>query len=187
MISIEEAKTKINSLKGRPKFEKMLQTTAILTGLFERENLKPIIVGGLAVEIYSRSEYTTMDIDIIFSERHIADKYLKLLGFLREGRHWYHKELMISIEIPNDMLEDADDTKVTELILNDDLHVFVIGIEDIILDRLRACVHWKSSSDCEWGKRLFSLHFKRLDLAYLKETAQKDQTLNVLNQWLNDI
>ncbi|QKY68817.1 hypothetical protein [Lentibacillus sp. CBA3610] len=187
MISIEEAKSKIDSLKEKPKFEKMVQTTAILTSLFERENLKPIIVGGLAVEIYTRSEYTTLDIDIIFSQYGIADKYLKLLGFVSEGRHWYHKELLISVEIPNDMLEDADDTKVTELLLDNGLHVYVIGIEDIILDRLRACVHWQSSSDCEWGKRLFSIHFKRLDLDYLKDTAEKDQTLNVLKQWLNDI
>jgi len=186
MISINEAKLKIDQLKGKPKFEKMLQTTAILTSLFEQENLKPIVVGGLAVEIYTRSEYTTLDIDIIFSQRAIADKYLKLLGFTTEGRHWYHEELMISIEIPNDMLEDADDEKVTELVLQDGLRVFVIGLEDIILDRLRACVHWKSSSDCEWGKRLFLLHFERLDFEYLKVTSQKDLTFDILNKWLKE-
>ncbi|WP_158701758.1 hypothetical protein [Lentibacillus sp. Marseille-P4043] len=50
MISIDEAKSKIDQLKGKPKFEKMLQTTAILTSLFGQENLKPVVVGGLAVE-----------------------------------------------------------------------------------------------------------------------------------------
>lgn len=187
MNSIDEARDRLTKLKDKPKFEKMLQTTAILTGLLENENLHPIIVGGLAVEIYTRSEYTTSDIDLIFSQRSIADKYLRLLGFVPEGRHWYHEELLVSIEIPNDMLEDADDDRVIELELQDNLHVYVIGIEDIILDRLRACVHWKSSSDCEWGKRLFLMHAQRLDLSYLKATSHKDNTLNELHNWLKEI
>lgn len=185
MMTIEEARSFLNQLKGKSKFHKMIQTTAILTHLFEQEKLKPIIVGGLAVEIYTRSEYTTLDIDIIFSRRDVADKYLKLLGFEREGRHWYHDELMISVEIPNDTLEDADDERVIELILPNDLHVYVIGLEDIILDRLRACVHWRSTSDCEWGKRLFLLHQQRLDIDYLQETAQKDQTDTLLHKWMS--
>lgn len=187
MISIEEAKLQIDQLKGKQKFEKMLQTTAILTSLFEKEGLKPTIVGGLAVEIYTRSEYTTSDIDIIFSQRDIADRYLRLLGFAREGRHWYHQDLLISIEIPNDILEDADDEKIIQLVLLNGLHVYVIGIEDIILDRMRACVHWKSSADCEWAKRLFLLHFSRLDHDYLKSIAKNDQTDKILNQWLIEI
>lgn len=162
MISIDEARLRLEQLKDKTKFEKMVQVTAILTKVFERENLKPIIVGGLAVEIYSRNEYTTSDIDIIFSPREIADKYLQLLDFKHVGRYWYHEELMISIEIPNDLLEDADRERVIELMLQDGFHVFVIGLEDIILDRLRTCVHWKSSSDCEWGKRLFLLHYDRM-------------------------
>lgn len=161
MSSIEDARFQLSKLKGKSKFEKMLQTTAILTKLFEQEKLKPISVGGLSVEIYTRSEYTTADIDIIFSQRKIADRYLKSLGFISEGRHWYHKELMISIEIPYDMLEDADDAKVIELQLENNLHVYVIGIEDIILDRLRACVHMKSLSDCEWGKVVKSYFYEQ--------------------------
>ncbi len=79
-----------------------------------------------------------------------------------------------------DILElgNADDNKVTELQIqiNDEMKVFVIGIEDIILDRLRACIHWKSASDCEWGKRMFLLHHERLDIEYMKEMAKKDLT-----------
>ena len=82
------------------------------------------------------------------------------------------------------ILEDADDSKVTELQINNDLKVYVIGIEDIILDRLRACIHWKSTSDCKWGKRIFLLHHDRLDIEYMKEISKKDLTRNMLDQWL---
>ncbi|WP_157404568.1 hypothetical protein [Shouchella shacheensis] len=57
---------------------------------------------------------------------------------------------MSSIEQAKQKLDDLK-SKRTE----DKQKVFVIGVEDIILDRLRACVHWKSSSDCEWGMNPF--------------------------------
>jgi hypothetical protein len=63
--------------------------------------------------------------------------------------------------------------------------VYVIGIEDIILNRLRACVHWKSTSDCEWGQRMFLLHYERLDLTYMKQMAKKDLTLQILDHWIS--
>lgn len=68
--------------------------------------------------------------------------------------------------------------------MDDELKVYVIGIEDIILDRLRACIHWKSASDCEWGKRMFLLHRDRLDIEYMKEMTKRDLTRNLLDKWL---
>ncbi|GGJ70582.1 putative nucleotidyltransferase [Anoxybacillus voinovskiensis] len=184
MNSIKEAKEKLQSLRTKTSFEKMVQVTAILTKLLEPYRIRPIIVGGLAVEIYTRGDYTTVDIDLIVSDREKAGQLLTQLGFTPSGRHWYHDELFVSVEIPNDMLEDADDDKVIELRLEDGFCVYVIGIEDIILDRLRACVHWKSNSDCEWAKRMFLLHKERLDFTYMKQLAKKDGTSKQLEQWL---
>lgn len=187
MSLIEKAKEQLQELQSATQFEKMLKVTAILTSLLEEKNLHPIIVGGLAVEIYTRSDYTTADIDLIISDREAVNDILLELGFVKEGRHWYHEGLLVSIEIPSDILEDADDEKVIELYLEDGYKVFVIGIEDIILDRLRACVHWKSSSDCEWGKRLLLLHFDRLDINYMVKRAKVDKTITVLEEWLHSL
>jgi predicted nucleotidyltransferase len=186
MNSINEAKQRLTELESKSTFEKMVQVAAILTKLLEKKHIRPVIVGGLAVEIYTRSDYTTVDIDMIVSDRELAGEILKELGFTIEGRHWYHERLLVSIEIPNDMLEDADDSKVTEIQITDELKIFVIGIEDIILDRLRACIHWKSTSDCEWGKRMYLLHHERLDIEYIKEMSKKDLTMKLLEQWLQE-
>ncbi|EIJ78086.1 hypothetical protein PB1_11019 [Bacillus methanolicus PB1] len=186
MNSIEDAKKKICSLIPKSKFEKMVYVTAVLTKLLENNRIRPVIVGGLAVEIYTRSDYTTVDIDVIVSDRKLAGDILVQLGFIPEGRHWYHEELMVSIEIPNDILEDADYEKIIELKLRDGSKVYVIGIEDIILDRLRACIHWKSTSDCEWGKRMFYLHFERIDLEYMRKKAKLDLTIERLEKWIHE-
>jgi hypothetical protein len=184
MSSIDEAKQKLSELKHKSKFEKMVGAAAVLTGLLETHHIKPVIVGGLAVEIYTRGDYTTVDIDVIISDRGLAAELLRQLGFIKAGRHLYHETLMVSIEIPNNVLEGADENRIIQLELEDKQKVYVIGIEDIILDRLRACVHWRSTSDCEWGRRMLLLHRERLDMAYLKKTAASDSTAEKLQEWL---
>jgi len=186
MILPDELLTKFKSLEGKNNFEKMLGTVGILTVLLE-EKMRPVIVGGLAVEIYTRNEYTTVDIDLILFTYQKAGEIFDFLGFKKQGRHWFHPELLVSVEIPNFVLEDADPSRVIEILLPNDLKVLVIGIEDIILDRLRACVHWKSTSDCEWAERLYYLHQDRLDKDYLVNKSREDLTFPVLESIMKNI
>ena len=167
MISIERARKAIARLAPKSRYEIMTETAAILTELMAPHGIKPVIVGGLAVEIYTRNQYTTQDIDLIVSRREVAAKIFAQLGFTKEGRHWYAPDIGVGIEIPNDVLEDADPEKIIKVHLPSGRYVYVIGIEDIILDRLRACVHRKSTSDCEWGLRMLKVHRDRLDVDYM--------------------
>lgn len=184
MTQVEAAKQEIEALINKTQFEKMIGVVGILTRLFEENQLKPIIVGGFAVEIYTQSDYSTVDIDIVFSRWDLARDMLLKLGFKQHGKHFYHEKLFVSIEIPGDMLEDSDDEKVIKVNLPNGDSVFVIGIEDIILDRLRACKHWKSTADCEWGKRLFMIHRDHLDTEYMKECSTRDLTSEILQSWM---
>lgn len=187
MASIEKAKEKLHTLVDKGKYEKMLGCAALLTELMEEHKIKPIIVGGMAVETYTLNEYMTSDLDIVISRPDLLNTLLISLGFENNGGSYFHSDLLITIEIPDDMLKDADYARVMKINLPNNCHVHMIGIEDIILDRLRACIHWKSTSDCEWGRRLLLLHHTRLDLAYLKECARKDGTGIRLDDWLSSI
>lgn len=51
MSLIEKAKEQIRELQSCHQFERMLKLTAILTSLLEEKNQRPVIVGGLAVEM----------------------------------------------------------------------------------------------------------------------------------------
>jgi len=64
MILPEDINKKLTTLHGKTNFEKMIGTVGLLTQLLA-ENQRPVIVGGLAVEIYTRNEYTTVDINLI--------------------------------------------------------------------------------------------------------------------------
>jgi hypothetical protein len=176
------------NLAGKNRYEVMTETAAIFTSLLEPHGLMPVVVGGLAVEIYTRGQYTTLDIDIVMKRRDLAGDTLALLGFSKEGRHWYHPELEVAIEIPGDELEEADRNKIIKIHLQSGRHLYVIGIEDIILDRLRACVHWHSSSDCEWGLRMLKVHYASLDLDYMRTMANNGYaaTSAKLAEWLNE-
>jgi hypothetical protein len=190
---IEETKKRllqINEKCAGDRFKRMTLTMGILTEIFEANGLKPIIVGGLAVELYTQSEYTTTDIDFILDHRNKAGEILAKLGFEKRigERYWYHPELALAIEIPDSVLA-GDLNKLTLYELDNGTKIYLIGIEDLILDRLRACIYWKSNSDCEWAERLFALHHEWMDFDYLQSEARMESEntlfLESINRWKN--
>ena len=49
----------------------------------------------------------------------------------------------------------------------------IIGIEDLLIDRLRAWVHWNSDEDGRWTRRLALLYSDRIDWRYVRERTSK--------------
>lgn len=182
--NISEAKKSLLFLKNEPKFERMVHAAAIITELLEQQNIQPIIVGGLSVEIYTLNGYTTNDIDFVLDGYDKAKEILFSLGFEKVGKDWIHPEIGISIEIPDNYLA-GDYEKVTTVPIGN-RKVNVIGIEDIILDRLRAAVHWKSAQDREWGYRLFLMYYEDIDLDYIKSMLETPDEKVELDGWIKE-
>lgn len=185
MPNIQEVKKELLSLKNEEKFERMLFTAAILTNLLKQYDIKPIIVGGLSVEIYTLNQYTTQDIDFVLDGREKAGEILFALGFEKVGKEWIHSEIGVSIEIHDSNLA-GDYDKVTEIPVKDKV-VHVIGIEDIILDRLRAAVRWRSGEDREWGYRLLYMYHENLNLQYIRNHFENQEEESEFNQWLDQL
>lgn len=154
----------------------------LLIGLLTKElaphHIRPVIVGGQAVEFYTAGGYATRDIDLVSTRTDIIDNVLISWGFVKEGRHWYSNELGISIEVPSSTLA-GDEDKITVIEI-DSLNIYMIGIEDIIIDRLNALVHWQSDDDRTWSKELMMLHRDDIDWSYLRKRAKKEKTLKEL-------
>lgn len=165
--------------------EKKLIVVSELTQRLLEEGLKPIVVGGSAVEIYSVGDYQSADIDIVLNARDRAVRHLQQMGFLQEGRMFYHPEWRIAIEIPSETLAGSLE-RITELKIDEGV-VYCIGLEDLLIDRLNASVHWKSQEDRRWAQVLIQAYSHDIDWDYLRQRACEESTLQELEQILQEI
>ena len=138
------------------------------------DNKKPILVGGSAVELYTRGRATSLDLDLIGDISKIAPI---LIGqdFKREGRHF--RKGLIYIEIPSDILH-GERSVVFEY---DEKKIKVISVEDLIIDRLCGCKFWKSEYDCEHARMLFASYKNKLDIEYLNNRARIEDVSELLS------
>jgi hypothetical protein len=106
---------------------------------------------------------------------------VNVFNFKPSGRHWINEQIGLSIEVPDNRLA-GDKDKVT-VVRIENLKVYVIGIEDIIIDRINACVHWKSQTDCDQAMFMIRYYRDRLDLRYLEEKAKDEGILKALRKF----
>lgn len=175
----------LNSLKREKNpLRRALGVLAVLTEALKPQGIKPILVGGRALEFYTLGGYATKDIDLVVSGRERVKPVLEEMGFSRRfgKRHWYHEELDVAIEIPDEILVGSSEKIVTVEI--DGMEVLVIGIEDLAIDRLAAAKFWESRADAQWAAKLLALHMNDIDLEYLKKAARERHVEDVLAEAL---
>ncbi len=150
----------------------------------------PIIVGGSAVEIYASPFYVSGDIDYVFPDRKTFEEIIFSTGlFKKQGKNYISEPLGLFIEIVDGYLSGSL-SKVRQIeveIDNKEYTINVIGLEDLIIDRLNACVHWKSESDCELAKILLEGYEKEIDFNYLLNTAKNELLENKLQEILKEL
>ncbi|RJQ28502.1 MAG: UbiD family decarboxylase [Peptococcaceae bacterium] len=175
-------KKMLSLIPEKDPLKKALGTLAVLTEALKPIGVKPILVGGRALEFYTLGGYATKDIDLVINGREQAKAVLAAMGFLRRPgeRHWYHEELDLAIEIPGEFLAGSKD-KLSTVEING-MEAFIIGIEDLIIDRLAAAKFWKSRGDAQWAAKLLALHTREIDMEYLQNTAGKEQVEDVLKE-----
>ena len=172
-------------LKSMPDtYEKRLLFVGLLTKQLTKYNIRPIVVGGNAVEFYTLGGYATGDIDVVVENYKILGKVLTGWGFKKQGRHWTSEEYDIIIESPADELSGSVE-KVVEVEIKG-LKVYLEGIEDIVIDRLNALVHWKSKDDGEWARRMVELNKDKIDWKYLEKRAKEEKVEKALERLKNE-
>lgn len=152
----------------------------LLTERLRAHGVTPILVGGGAVELYTHGSYQTADLDMIVARTDALAGVLSSLGLKRAGRSWYHPLLGVSVEFPADEL-DGDPARVTEVRL-EGLTVRVIGIEDIVLDRVAAATHWKDRQSAMWAMGLMVAHYDAIDWSYCHRRAAQKQMLDAFER-----
>jgi hypothetical protein len=168
-------------------FSKKIKIIAVLTSAIkENLNLTPVVVGGQAVEFYTGGGYATMDVDMVCetSTKKIGE-ILEKLGFYRDNKYWIldSNKLDLAVETPSGPLAGADD-KLMELEIGQHTAYF-IGIEDIIIDRLNAYVHWNEKWQEEWILGMMVTNYEDIDWEYLNKRAYQERVNDSLKRMVD--
>ncbi len=178
---LEELK-KIASIENL--VDKKAYFMSLLTQEAEKRNTRPIVVGGSAVDFYTEGIFPSHDIDLIGSRKIIGEILENTFGFKRSGRHWINEKIGIYVEVPGDHLAGSRD-KITTIKVGN-LKLYVIGIEDLIIDRMAACSEWKSETDCKQAYYMLRYYHSRIDFDYLDKKAKDEGLSKILKKLYND-
>ena len=156
---------------------------SLLTRETELKKTKPIVVGGSAVDFYTNGVFQSNDIDLVGNRKIIGDILESTFGFKRSGRHWINEQIGIFIEVPGDSLAGSKD-KITTMTV-EGLKLYIIGVEDLIIDRLAACKEWKSDMDCKQAHYLLRYYQSMVDFEYLTKKAKDEGLLATFKKFSN--
>jgi len=162
-----------------------LWVLCVITKALEPHQIKPILIGGCALEYYTLGGHSTYDIDIAVADHQQLSITLDRLGFHKEGRFWNHSNLDIVIESPAGSLVN-ETAPLTEVHM-DGLKCFIIGLEDLIIDRLNGYVHWKWEDDGRYVKLMLKTYVDKINWQYLEKRSQQEQTHAILQQMKKEI
>jgi hypothetical protein len=149
-----------------------------LTERLEKENPESLyVVGGQAVETYTAGQFKTGDIDIVTPNSKAAEEILKRMGFEREGMIWHSKALGFAIHTVGLFPKNPEKARIIHA---GPYQVRIVGVEDLIIDRLAAAKFSKSQVDFEQAKVLRESFRKQIDLQYLRKRAREEEVEDVL-------
>ena len=135
----------------------------------------PVLVGGGAVEVYTRGGYVTGDLDLL-CDASIACEILKEWGFshVASSRTFFRPELDLYVELlgAQDVNGDPEATSRVETILVGDTMLFgIVSLEDLVVDRVLAYVHWGHRESALWAQIMIKgglASEERIDTEYIR-------------------
>ena len=124
----------------------MKELGSFICSALKAENIYVVLSGGSCVEIYSRGEYTSWDLDLInqyneqFKKIHAM---MNKLGFKEHDRYFIHEDTKYFIEFPSGPLGvgDAPVEEIAEIETEAGV-LRLLTPTDCVKDRLAAYYHW---------------------------------------------
>lgn len=157
--------------QNKPMQERM-SIAALISEQAQKVGNYLVVVGGSAVEFYTAASYMTKDLDFVAKDSHRIVEIMCKLGFTCQvGNYWTHPDTAVVVEFPtasqDDVLE-GDYDKVLQ-VETEYGTANVIGIEDIIIDRLCGREFWHDKNTLP--EQLILSHYDEIDFVYLRQQA----------------
>lgn len=157
------------ALQAGDQTERMLLMVKAVQDAVADMHLRPVVVGGLAVEYYVHA-YSTSDIDVLLPTSHEVERRLRALGFRQAvtgSRVWDHPEGGVEWEMPGSVLGRLDQT--VEIELPDHGQILMLRCEDILVHRIEEFVGTGHADAFEQALAL--LQYPQLDMRRVRERA----------------
>lgn len=155
--------------------ERITEIAAIIAEALRTVGRDPILVGGAAVEFYTRGGYSTSDLDFVVDSGKDVVAVMKELGFERIGKDFVDRRRDVYVEFPSGSLGVGE--RWNELDVGG-IPLRIISCEDLVVDRLCAYKFWKSAID---GVNAFLLiEMNVLNEELLMQGAKREGVLDAL-------
>ncbi len=154
----------------------IIQLAVTVAGHLQQHDIRVILVGGLAVEIYSENIYLTNDIDLVNTSYHppaAINQAMSEIGFFKRGRVYVNDTTDICVEFPSAPLSVGDELiEETTIIEVDAGNMPILLARDVIKDRLAAYFHWNDKPSLVQALAVMSKH--AIDTAELQAFCQSE-------------
>ena len=144
--------------------EQMLEIAGIVDAALRAIEIRPIVVGGLAVAYWTTGLYLTGDIDVLMPQSAQIEERLAALGFERDGRFWTLPGRDPVFEAPGSTLE-LDPNGHIEVELASGRTIRIQQVEEVLLLRLAEFVATGNADvfqQCLWLLGVSGLDRERL-------------------------
>jgi hypothetical protein len=163
------AKSFIARLRKEPnELRKKMLLLGYVTNQLEKKKQSVFLVGGQAVETYTAGQFPSGDIDVTTSDSATTEKVLKNLGFKQIRMIWFNKPLGVAFHIVGYFAPNKPRT-----IKVGPYKARMVGVEELIVDRLSAAKSWNIPADYEKAKVLYDNFKKQIDMNYVRDMAKK--------------
>lgn len=164
---------------------KRIVFTGILTREVEKEGFSPVIGGNYAVELYTSGGYKADTVDLLIPVD-LADSVLSRWSFERGDSGWSNEDIGIAVRSLGEDLGKSELERVNQIDVNG-LAVYLLGVEDLIIDKLAEYTRHGESDAILWAQELMEIHINELDLDYLKVCASNDGVMRALQQLIDEL
>lgn len=145
-------------------------------------------MGGSAIEFYTRGQYTSGDVDVVYTGGADIETLLLEWRFARQGRIWLNEGLGIVLDfVKPPYTGDLARTQVLETPYGS---IRLAALEDLIIKRLASAKHWRRPHDAEQAQLLAVGHEDRIHWGYVERLAFEydvEDLLADLRRWLADL
>jgi hypothetical protein len=163
----------------------IVDLAAIVANHLHQHDIKVVLVGGLAVEIYTENIYLTKDIDMVdisYQSPAVLRAAMTEIGFVKQGRIYINKTTDISVEFPAGPISVGDELITRTTTAKSKLgEIPILCAEDVIKDRLAAYFHWQDKPSLVQALALMLQHPIATDTlrAFCRKEGRQDEFANI--------